>query len=429
MYQTVRKLTVVLGLLALLLALPALFTTNASAYTSTAGAIQEDPPPGTVPTRQPDSPPGTVPPPTAVPPIVHPTATPHVVIQPIATATPAPVFPAGTLVIDGLCTDRVIGNRYSDALYGYVDGWLYRSRDYTERWRLVTTTPEVDTFIISPSDPDVLYSGGTTCDARDEPVDFYRSLDAGLSWTRLDTARNLRPLLVGPTNPERLFAAGCDGLYLSQDAGITWARVGDNLWNEYAVLDMDYAPLTAEEAEEDFDELNKDEQLNLLDLDNLFAGGRSADDGGVVGYSDDGGETWRSFTPLITPSPWNMHRLTVDPRDAGRVWFVDDMGVWSTQDGGERWEFSDRGLSELVDDAEMDDSSPFNDILYHPDDQLYLATIDGLYTKHVDAERWRKVTDTSFEELEILSIVFSETEPSVLLLNTEECVYTYEIEG
>ena len=61
--------------------------------------------------------------------------------------------------------DKVIGDRLSETIYAYTEqDWLYRSDANGAAWYLVTTGPFVDDFVMSASNPDVLYSGsGVDC--------------------------------------------------------------------------------------------------------------------------------------------------------------------------------------------------------------------------------------------------------------------------
>ena len=100
---------------------------------------------------------------------------------PTATATPMP----NGMSIRGYTLQKAIGNRLSPVIYGYTDnGWLFRSPDNGASWMLITTRPSVQEFVMSPAEPNVLYSGmGQDCSAvENEIAPMYKSAPASGTW-------------------------------------------------------------------------------------------------------------------------------------------------------------------------------------------------------------------------------------------------------
>ena len=108
-------------------------------------------------------------------------------------------------------------DRLSPTIYAYTDsGWLYRSDLNGRSWYLVITEPAVADFLMSPSDPNVLYSGkGPDCGGSSVSIaPMHKSEDGGETWTELPAGLDLKPLLIDPSNPNNVFAADCATIYL-----------------------------------------------------------------------------------------------------------------------------------------------------------------------------------------------------------------------
>jgi photosystem II stability/assembly factor-like uncharacterized protein len=130
-------------------------------------------------------------------------------------------------------------------------------------------------------------------------------------------------LAVHPTQGQTIFAAGDTGLFVSQDGGAKWERLGSEgdvptIWSL---------------------------AIDPLDPSILFAGTRPA---GVY-RSRDGGQHWEKLvidlakecsigTPFVTS-------VQVDPADHRTVWAgVEIDGVFRSLDGGETWTHVENGL-------------------------------------------------------------------------------------
>lgn len=375
---------------------------------------------------------GTVPPPTPTrkpPVIVYPTATPHYHPKPVVpTATPtvtSDAIPTDEAFIGNDRIEKVIGDRLSSVIYAYTEsGWLYRSDDDGRVWLLVTTDPIVDDFVMNAQNPDVLYSDSeATCDedgATSEESLIYRSIDGGLTWIELPDSLNKRPLLSHQGDPNSLFAADCSMLYLTTDGGLSWEAKPDTspdaLWESFHVVDMVAASLLG------------DPQPDEPNWNQLFAAGLNADGTGVVAFSNDLGETWVRLTPNINPAPWGMSAITADPFIEGLVAFSEPRSVWFTENFGVNWQVTTKGLSNVLDRGIDGAAFGLNDIVYHPGDELYLATARGLYSKANGDSQWVKIEETDFDLVELTGLLFTETATEKLWINSADGVFVYVIE-
>jgi len=320
---------------------------------------------------------------------------------------------------------KVLGDRMTPVLYAVTDnGWLYRSADDGRSWSLVTSSPEITDFILSPDNADVLYSGaGAQCNNPDAVMaPFYRSDNRGKSWEKLSTAAGLVALLPDPSNAEQLFAADCLQLYLTTDSGVNWYTARDanqaDFWRGLHVVSMSDAPLMPP--------VQGGDRTAGSHWNHIVAGAVAEDGVSVVGISGDQGRTWQDITPGGEPSSVDLRVIVADPNDVSRLWFADGMGVWETEDGGENWTLSNAGLEAVV--SKDGNVSLINDMVYSSAmDRLYLATEQGLFVKDVGADAWTAVTGEDFGQQAIFSLVLTESAPTTLWLNTEEGVYTYAV--
>lgn len=418
---------VVLPLLALaLVAVPAFLLSFSQNSTAHAKAV----PPGngtvpvtatpTRPWRPPHRPPHK--PPYQPGPIVYPTATP--VATPTATPLPEPAATEG-LDIGGYALRKVIGDRLSPVIYAFtLEDRLYRSTNNGRSWSLVSTRPAVGDFIMSPADPYVLYSG-LELECAEEPAfvqPVFVSTDGGASFTAWEPPVTLKPLLAHPADPNRALAASCDGIYVTGNGGQHWELLSDSgetpLWRDYVPVEMAAAYDAGQLAGQG------------LSWEHLYAVAEAPGGGGVVAYSNDQGDTWGQISPSGATAPFRMTSLAVDPQAAGRVWVAEIQGVWSTQDNGLFWGLSNAGLSSVLDRGYAGRKLGLNDVVLHPEGMLYLGTSVGLYEKAVAATSWAKTdpADAPFRLAAVQSILFTDSRPDVLWLNTDRGVFLHQLD-
>lgn len=358
-------------------------------------------------------PPGTVPPPPSPLPGPLPRPVPPRPIPP----APTPVATSNKAMIYPHEIEKVIGDRLSPTIYAFTtNGLLYRSDDNGRIWFLIRSQLEVDDFVMSVADPNVLYSGkGADCadpTASNEP--FYQSLDGGYTWDEMPTAINLRPLLIDPADPYRLFATDCAMLYLSEDGGMSWVEKPDNsaaqLWTTYRVVDMASASLVG------------DPTPAQPHWQQLYAIGVDANGVGVIAFSGDEGETWANITDP-NQAPEALSVVVAQLKQAGAVWMVAGKGVWATSDFGINWTLTNRGLSSLASAGNL------NDLTYAFNGKLYLATTRGLYEKDLAGKMWTKTSKTAFGNENLVNMLLTDSNPEALWINTEdEGVFIYRIE-
>lgn len=337
------------------------------------------------------------------------------------TAQPTRVQPAPTPVRQGRAArtqfrigqylvERVIGNRLSSTIYAYTEnGALYRSSNNGMSWRLVTARPTVDDFVMSPANPDVLYSG-QGCDA-DELHPFYVSVNGGRNWTEVGGSENLKPLLAHPTEEDILFALGCDGPYLTLDGGATWETAADfsdeALWESFGIVEMTDSPMAT--------------SVNDPNWDAVYAVGEGEDGSGVAAMTEDSGASWVRLSPADGPAFAGVTAVASDPYIAGRLWVADSQGVWYTEDFGGNWELIEAGLESVTGRAK----SMITDLVYHSNGDLYAATQLGLFVKRYNSDSFEAIRNEKFGRPAIDNMLLTESNLRNLWLNTPDGVYIY----
>ena len=155
----------------------------------------------------------------------------------------------------------------------------------------------------------------------------WHSSDAGKSWVRhrapFPLNSRIQALVVHPTEPHTIFAGGDTGLFVSQNGGAQWERIGapGNVPTIWSLA------------------------IDPVEPRRLFAGTRPA---GVY-RSRDGGLQWEKLAVDITQecsigTPF-VTSLMVDPDDHRTVWAgVEIDGVFRSLDGGDTWTHVETGL-------------------------------------------------------------------------------------
>jgi photosystem II stability/assembly factor-like uncharacterized protein len=202
-------------------------------------------------------------------------------------------------------TPRRIFARTSDDL------WL--SEDGGATWRDSTNGLRGDrdslfNVAIAPSRPTTMYGA----------VSFgvSRSLDGGASWqptVRLPAGNGVNgSLVVDPTNPEVAYGGSTQSVLKTTDGGQSWRRI----WTELAI-GSHLGPIA----------------IDPTNPSTLYAGANSTyPSPSAIVKSTDAGESWT----VITEGPVVVG-LTIDPRDARRIYAGTGAGALLSTDAGVTW--------------------------------------------------------------------------------------------
>jgi photosystem II stability/assembly factor-like uncharacterized protein len=241
--------------------------------------------------------------------------------------------------IPALAVDPRSPDRLFAAVLGHPYGpnperGVFRSADGGRTWQKVLYRDESTgafDVLLSPGSPDVVYA--VLWAGRQAPWEIGGSFQAAGSglWKSTDGGTTWRPLRAGlpdwehghlgrigltiaPSDARRMYAtvdAREGGVYRSDDAGESWARVAtdERLWQRGS----------------DFAELKVDPR----NPDVVY-------DANVVTWkSTDGGRTWGAFRGA--PGGDDYHRLWIDPTDTRTILLAGDQGAVVTVNGGRTW--------------------------------------------------------------------------------------------
>ena len=108
---------------------------------------------------------------------------------------------------------------------------LSRSEDAGETWETAQTGIPRDQFTgarclaYAPSDPDVVYAGITGHGAG-----LYVSTDAGLTWAPLNGIKEISEIAIHPWNEDIIYISAIhSGVHRSLDGGLTWTTINEGL--------------------------------------------------------------------------------------------------------------------------------------------------------------------------------------------------------
>jgi photosystem II stability/assembly factor-like uncharacterized protein len=246
---------------------------------------------------------------------------------------------------------------------------------------------DVRSMVFDPKDANRLFFG--TIDGQ-----IYVSNDAGETWARLEGFN--RPgllvdhLIVDPRDSNVLYAAAHrhkepGGFFKTTDGGKTW--------KEAAELKTEAVHALTQSAK---------------DPDLLFAGTNRG-----VYRSADAGETWEHLDTSATPGLINVESLAVDPRDTKVIY----AGTWylpyKSTDGGRSWNITKTGV---IDDSdifaiEIDQANP---------DHVIMSACSGIYETKNAGATWRKVNGIPSQSRRTRAILQNPAKPEVIYAGTTE---------
>jgi len=223
---------------------------------------------------------------------------------------------------------------------------VYKSTDGGSTWKHIglEDTRQISRIAIDPQNPSIVYVGALGhVYGPSEDRGVYKSVDGGAHWARvlsLGPEIGISDLAMCASAPQLLFAGAWHtrrppwsayapvdgpggGLYRSQDAGKTWARLdGNGLpegdWGRVGVAVAPdgkrvYALIEARKAEVKKPETKKS---------GLYR-------------SDDGGNTWTlaNADPRLTSRAWYFNRITIDPQNPDVI-YMPNVALYRSEDGG-----------------------------------------------------------------------------------------------
>lgn len=300
---------------------------------------------------------------------------------------------AGPSNIGGRMTSLVVHPSDSDQLIaGSAGGGVWTSSnggiDWTARWHDEPTL-NIGSLCHDSANPNVIYCGTGEANLSADShagVGVYRSMDGGTSWNLFAPASvhglptRIGRIAVDPFDSNTILvggvthSAGASGLFISRDAGVSWAKV-TSLFN---------GPFFCHEV-----------QFSPNNQDTLFA---TIDAGGFsngIWRSDDGGLNWNQLTTGL-PSPFLFDRtsLAIAPSNSKVIYAQvasrggGVLGIFRSNNNGDSWQSI--GGSHFSNERQMTYN---NAISVNPNDEddVLCGGVD-LHRTTNGGQTWKKVT-------------------------------------
>ncbi|MGA3049552.1 MAG: transcriptional regulator [Terracidiphilus sp.] len=197
---------------------------------------------------------------------------------------------------------------------GTTNSWIYESLDEGGSWhRLAKLDPAedlvVDNILVDSANVSVIFAGGWRAGKRDGGL--WVSGDSGQHWKAVDDLRgqSILSLVQAPSDAKILFAGTLEGVYRSEDSGVTWKQISP----------------------EGSKEIHEVESL-AVDPENpeiVYAGTWH-----LPWKTEDGGANWNNIKKgLIDDS--DVFSIIIDPQKPRTVFLSACSGIYKSESGGE----------------------------------------------------------------------------------------------
>jgi photosystem II stability/assembly factor-like uncharacterized protein len=317
--------------------------------------------------------------------------------------------------------------------FGAVNGGVWETLDAGRTWQPIfdgQPVGSIGALAVAPSDPNVVYVGTGEADMRSDIAQgdgMYRSDDAGKSWIRIGLAdsQQIGRILVDPRDAKTVFVAALGhpygpnaerGVFRSRDGGAHWTRVlgkGEDtgaidmafepgnprvvyasLWQARRTPWNVYPPASgpgsglykSTDGGDTWTQLRGNGfpegavgRIGVAIGDSAPSRVYAIVDGAAGGLyrSDDAGMHWRlaSADARIWQRGWYFGRITVDPKNADRVYAMNTIVLRSDDGGAHFAALKGDGTGDDFHELWIDPSDPDRQILGV--DQGAIVTLNG----------------------------------------------------
>lgn len=290
-------------------------------------------------------------------------------------------------------TTKIIQDKNEPStLYVGTRGGLYKSLNYGKLWTRVSGgLPEIKKYalsgsigglVIDPFNSDIIYtalgyrpsSEGTKTVKKMNWVDhIYKSINSGNTWEKIiafPKASKVTQLYHSPKVKNTLYAATSTGLYISQDAGNTWALILNKETLNIAI-DSNHPEIIYAACNEDGVYKTTDNGQNWHDLNQDLA---------FFNFKS----RFKNRYSTISTAPNNDQRLYVINSTWGR-----SGGLYQSDNGGLNWKL----ISNNMPESWLKTSKRMNDFAISQNDakQMYLGSSRYIYASKNSGDSWKQV--------------------------------------
>ncbi len=277
---------------------------------------------------------------------------------------------------------------HNTLVLGALDG-VFRSRDAGATWERIS--PEhhaeiknIESVAIDPVNPDIIYAGTFHLPWKTE--------DGGKNWHSIQEGMLLDSdvfsIIIDPKAPSTVFLSACSGIYKSVNAGILFSRIRG-------------IPHSAI-------------RTRVLKQDPKRPGIVYAGTTGGLWKTFDGGATWELYSaPNVI-----VNDILIDPRQPDRVLLATDRGgVLASDDGFDHYVSSNRGFSHRVIGGVVVDNKDPN--------RIYAGVVNdkdygGFFFSEDGGQSWRQ-SERGLDERDILSL--QQADSGVIFAGTNHGVF------
>ena len=266
-----------------------------------------------------------------------------------------PSLSVGSLKMDPLNPNIIYcgTGEANNATEVYPGFGMLKSTDKGDTWTLVglDSTMSLGEISISPQNPNTIYAasgGGLYSKGTNRGI--YKSVNGGLNWTQvfyLNDSTSAVDVAIDPSDSNRVYAAMMErlrgpsfrkaggvssGVYMSTDAGATWARITNGLPAPAANIGRICIAVAPSNPNYVYTLYRKVSNTSSASQDNVFEG---------FYMSTNKGANWTRMPDGILDSEfsnfgWYFGMIEVDPTDHNKI-YVGDVDTYRSTNGGTSW--------------------------------------------------------------------------------------------
>ena len=251
---------------------------------------------------------------------------------------------------------------------GDTDNWIFESLDGGANWTRLSKVDDsddliVDSIVVDAADHRTLFAGVWRTYRPDGGL--YVSHDGGKKWTAIPTLKgqSVRSLAQAPSDPAILICGTLEGIFRSQDHGVSWERISPPQDD----------PLSRE--------IHEVESL-AIDPRNpeiVYAGTWH-----LPWKTKDGGKTWHNIKQGVIDDS-DVFSIILDPEKPSIVYASACSGIYKSENGGELFH-KIQGIPATARRTRVLMQDP------HHREIVYAGTTEGLYRTRDAGHEWQRLT-------------------------------------